>query len=268
MITFSRFEKLGLFFLTVFLLVFLGCEERDYEIIPLESKVLYSIQEGYDEPYTISEPRIMLSMVTEKIYPCFNWSIACEVYLIEDLILIEIIGIYVPEICFFAFGPATYNSFLDISNGEYLLYFTYKGIVDKYILTITDSSIAITEDTLHFTQPNFTLFWRYPPNSFAYLCGTTIGAEWICEDFLDTLLSEVELEEFQFPDSGEISYPCSSMGHYYDMPAKYFFYQEEEDYDTAGEILEVYTHDVISHYSGVGISLINWRNKSYKSWLF
>ena len=58
------------------------------------------------------------------------------------------------------------------------------------------------------------------------------------------------------------------MGHHYDMPAKYFFYEKDEDFDKAGEILKSYTQNVIAQYSGVGISLINWKNKKYLSWLF
>ncbi len=150
----------------------------------------------------------MLSMATEEIYPCCNWSIKSEIAVQGNKISIDFLGIYVPEICLTALGPATSTSFLDISNREYSLYFSYRNIIDKYVLTVTDSSNKITEDVSQFTKPKFKLFWRYPPNSFAYLCGTTTETSWIREDFLDTLLNEIDLEEFQFPDSGEICYPC------------------------------------------------------------
>jgi len=112
------------------------------------------------------------------------------------------------------------------------------------------------------------LYWRYPPNSFAYLCGTTIETSWICDDFLDSMLYHVSIIEFEFPDSGEICYPRASQGHYYDMPARYFFYEREADFDSAGAVLKRYTEQVISQYSGVGIHLIGWNNKDYMSWLF
>lgn len=238
------------------------------DIRPIEGNIIFSVKEGYEHYDSISEPSIMLSMTTEKIYHCYNWSIISEITIMSNKILIDFLGIYVPLVCLRAFGPATSTSFLNISNGEYSLYFSYMNDTDGYILTVTDSFISITDDVSHFTEPEFNLFWRYPPNSFVYLCGTTIETSWICEDFLDTLLSEIDLEEFQFPDSGEIPYPRSSMGHYYDMPAKYFFYEKDEDFDKAGEILELYTRNVIAQYSGVGISLINWKKKGYFSWLF
>ena len=240
---------------------------------PIEGNVIFSIQEGYQDHDSISEPSIMLSMATEEIYGCCNYSIISKITVQSNKISIDFLGIYVPEICLTAFGPAGSTSFLDISNGEYPLYFSsYRSGTDRYILTVTDSSIKITEDLSQFTKPELKLFWRYPPNSFAYLCGTTTETSWICEDFLDTLLSEIDLEEFQFPDSGEIPYPRSSMGHDYDMPAKYFFYERDEDFDKAGVILKSYTQNVIVQYSGkwlpFGISLISWKNKKHLSWTF
>ena len=70
-----------------------------------------------------------------------------------------------------------------------------------------------------------------------------------------------------FPEYGQIPYPASSDGHYYEMPAKYFIYENERDFETAGEILRVYSNNIVSQYEGVGIKLINWKNKIYRSWL-
>ena len=267
---------MALFLFALSLLVFLSCntfdssgkEPRPKELRPIEGKIIISIHEGYQDHDSISEPSIMLSMATEKIYPYFNWSIPSKITVGSNKISIDLLGIHVPELGLPAIGPAKFTSFLDISEGEYLLYFYYRGVIDRYVLTITDSSIEITEYVSQFTKPKFKLFWRYPPNSFVYLCGTTTETSWICEDFLDTLLSEIDLEEFQFPDFGEIPYPRSSDGHYYDMPAKYFFYKKDDDFDKAGEILKSYTQNVIAQYSGIGISLISWDNKKYFSWLF
>ncbi|MBA7633379.1 hypothetical protein ES703_40945 [subsurface metagenome] len=256
--------------LIISLLALLSCDIFDSRgnIIPIEGDIIFSIKEDYEHYDSICEPSVLLSMETEKIYGCCNFTIESEIGIYDSKILIDISGIYVPEICLTALGPATSKSFLDVSDGEYLLELSYRGVTDEYILIITNSYIKVTEVESHFTEFDINLFWRYPFNSFAYLCGTTTENSWICEDFLDTLLSMMELEEFHFPDSGEICYPCSSSGHYYDMPGKYFFYENEEDFDYAGEILEIYSRNVISQYSGIGLSLINWKNKKYYSWLF
>jgi len=266
-----QIKTFGFFLFATFLFLFLSCGIFDTTknvLKPIEGNVLFSIQETYQDYNAISEPSIMLSLVTEKMYPCCNWSILSETAVRSNEISIDVLGIYVPQGCYTAFGPATYRSFLDISTREYSVYFSYRNIIDRYFLIVTDSSVKITEDTSQFTKPKFGLFWRYPANSFAYLCGTTTETSWICEDFLDTLLSEINLEEFQFPDSGQIPYPCSSGGHHCNMPAKYFFYEKDEDFDKAGDILRSYTQNVIMQYSGIGISLISWKNKRFDSWLF
>lgn len=256
-------------FVALLQLAFVSCGvfDSDEELRPLEGDILFSVQEGYRDYSTTEEPGIVILMNTEKVYGCCNWSIKHRISCMGNRITIDIVGILVPEICLTAEGPARAREFLNISDGEYSLRFTYRNNRDKYTLSVSDSSICITKLVSHFTEPQVELFWRYPPKSIAYLCGTTTEASWMCEEFLDTLLGEINLREFQFPDSGAIPYPRSSDGHYYDMPAKYFIYQDDDDFDKAGEILRAYTEQHIQN-SGIGISLISWTNKKYLSWLF
>jgi len=261
---FYRIKTLILFLILLSQLTFLGCGKK---LEGIEENIIFSIREGYQSYNTISEPKIFLFMATEKENHCCADSIVAEVSISGDTIFIELLGIYLPEVRPRAFGPATAISFLDIPNGDYTVYFFNNGQTDTYVLTVTDGYISISKKVSHFTIPEFTLFWRYPSNTFAYLCGTTTATTWICEDFLDTLLSRVNLQEFIFADSGEIPYPKASMGYYYDMPAKYFHYDNEDDFEEAGEILTTYTHNVINQYQGIGIQLINWKNKRYYSWL-
>jgi hypothetical protein len=268
--TFGPIRTLASFLAAATLLLLLGCgifDSSKGELRPIEGNIIFRFEEDYQDHGAISEPRIVLSMVTEKWYPCCNWSIRSQVIVQNREVLIRLFGIYVPEVCATAVGPAASRSLLNISTGEYSIFFSYRDVTDSYSLTVTDSSIQITDQISRFTKPKSELLWRYPSNSFAYLCGTTTETSWMCEDFLDTLFGEIDLEEFQFPDSGEIPYPCSSAGHHYDTPARYFFYDKDEDFDKAGEMLRSYTQDVIMPQSGIGISLIGWRNQRHLSWL-
>lgn len=260
-------KRYGLLLSVISFSIFLGCDILDpekRELKPIEGNIIFNIQEGYQQQDAVSKPDIILKMVTEKIYLHFNHSIIADQFLGEDWILTDLQGISIPLILAPALGPARYSSFLDIPVGEYSVYFSYMCVTDRYLLTVTDSYIKVTEDAAQFTHPEFNLFWRYPPNSFVYLCRTTDETAWIVEDFLDTLLGQINLERFQFPDTGEIPYPRS----YTNTIARYFFYENEEDFDRAGEILESYTQDVIVHHPGVSISLINWKNKRHLSRLF
>jgi len=267
---FGPIRTLAFFLVAAALLLLLGCgvfDSSEGELRPLEGNIVFRFQEGYPHYDRGSEPGIVLSMATEKGYPCCNWSIRCQVTVQNQEIFILVSGIHVPAGCYTAFGPATARKFLGLSAGEYSVQFAYRNLTDSYSLTVTDSSVEITGHTSRFTKPEYKLLWRYPSNSFAYLCGTTAETAWICKDFADTLLGELNLEEFQFPECGEIPYPCSSAGHHYDTPARYFLYQKEEHFDKAGEILRSYTHQVITQHIGTSISLIGWNNKRYLSWL-
>lgn len=263
------------FILLFALCLFINCEKgqrpisRTYgNFAPIEGNIIFKVIEGHKELYCDCEPEIMLDMETEKIYGCCNFSIMSEILQTGNNITVKLLGIYMPDVCAFAFGPAKSRKFLSIPEGQYTLNFLYEFAVDRYVLIVTDSYIKLFKIESIITKNEFEVFCRYPPNSFVYLCGTTTETSWICEDFLGELLSEIDLEEFQFPAYGEICYPSSSQGHYYDMPARYFFYNNEKDFDKAGEILKAYTQRVIVNYSGADISLRNWKDKSYKSWLF
>jgi len=257
----------ALFLLSIFFFINCKVDKPTYsKYHPLEGKIIFSLTERYENYNEVGNPRIKLSMYTEKIYPCFNYFIVTKVLHLDKKISVKVLGIAIPNYCLYALGPARYETFLDLPEGEYPLSFSYEGAIDRYVLELSVSSIKVTCKDSSFTRLEFPLVWRYPPMSFAYLCGTTTETMWICDDFLDSLQSNLNIVEFQFPDSGIIPYPTSSMGYYYDMPAKYFLYDKEEDFDYAIELLKRYSQEVIVNYEGVGVSLINWRNKSYGSW--
>lgn len=249
----------------------LACDLLDRpseELAPIEGTVLFRVHERHEVSEGCREPVVFLTMETEKIYGCYNFTIEFELRHCGHTVWVNLLGVHKPSLCLTALGPARAASRLDLPTGVYRLRFTLADSADEYELAITDSSISIADSDSSFTRAQTCLTWRYPPESCAYLCGTTTETSWICSDFLDSLLNAVRFEEFQFPDSGAVPYPMLSMGHYYDMPAMYFRYAAEEDFDSAGAVLERYTRTVISQHSGVGLSLVNWKNKSYSSWLF
>jgi hypothetical protein len=170
--------------------------------------------------------------------------------------------------CPMALGPATFTKELDLPEGTYTLSLRYRYAADRYHLIIKPDSLQVVSTVPSFTRPDYSLFWRYPENSFVYLCGTTTETSWICDDFLSRLLAEIYLEEINFPDEGETPYPRSSMGHHFDAPARYFRYETEEDFDRAGGILKSYAESVTSNYEGAGLSLTNWKGRYFYSWLF
>lgn len=239
----------------------------DGSLDPIEGRVLFRLAEWHACPGDICEPSIVLMMETEKIYPCFNYHIESKISVFSNTINVRLCGIYIPWICFTALGPARSTQVLELAPGEYDLRFLLGCGADRYEVTITDEALVTTERSAGFTEPLSRLTWRYPHESFCYLCGTTTETSWICDAFLDSLTARGLFVEFAFPDSGDIPYPRASEGHNYDMPGRYFRYTNEADFDTAGAILERYSREVISQHPGVSLSLWNWKNKRFLSWL-
>lgn len=242
-----------------------GCTS---DLHSIEGRIFFKVYEGYEFYYLEGRPRIILEMRTEKIYGCCNNRIVAEINRSGNYITINLKGILFPEICLTALGPAGFRDFLDLPEGIYSLNLLKWSSPDIYTLAVREDAIEVSLGRSTFTAPDCTVFWRYPENSFAYYCGTMTETAWICDDFLIQLLRQVDLEEFRFPDYGEIPYARSSQGHYYDAAARYFRYKSEDHFNRAGEILAAYSRDVISRYEGIGLFLKNWKNKSYFSWLF
>lgn len=232
------------------------------------AKYHFSIGEGYISSDSVSNPIFILKMKTDKIYGCCNFKIHTKTTFVSNTIEIEILGVLIEgDICLTALGPARTSMFLDLTEGDYYLHIKEGGTLDKFHISIYEDKLEIFKVNSEFCDPIFTLYWRYPKKSFVYLCGTTTETSWVCSDFLDSLQQYIDLSEFYFNDYGEICYPTSSQGHYYDMSAKYFYYEKEEEFDEAGRILEEYVKNHINPNIGIGISLINWKNKRYLSWM-
>lgn len=239
------------------------------DLLPVEGKIFFSVMEIHRSYDCNCAPDITLTMKTEKSYSCLGYQIKTEMFRSGGQIDLKILGIKPPKgFSLPALGPAATSKLLDLPEGTYALNLYYNYAVDHYHLIVKADSLQVVSTVPSFSQPEFTIFWRFPPNSFAYLCGTMTETSWICDDFLSRLLKEVDLEEFQFPDYGEIPYPRSSEGHYYNAPARYFKYDTEEDFDRAGELLKSYAESITVNYQGVGISLANWKGRFFYSWLF
>lgn len=256
--------------------IILGCESStspcvdrgpDDSLDPIDGHVRFLVKEKHYCPGDYCEPSIVLLMHTEKIYGCCNYGLESEVRIAGNVVRIRLRGVYKPDVCLTALGPAQGAHVLKLAPGKYDFRFCLGCDTDRYEVTITDEAIAVRELSAGFMESLSQLRWRFPHESFCYLCGTRTETSWICDAFLDSLMATGRFVEFTFPDSGDIPYPQGSAGHYYDMPGRYFRYTSEADFDTAGAILERYSQEVISQQPGVGLSLWNWKYKRYLSWL-
>ena len=249
-------------------LFFSSCDILDSEnstISPLDSKVDFKVIESYDNYETVSTPKVFIELITEKIYGCINYGIVTDFKIGDKTIDINIIGIDKPGACLTALGPAYARIKLGQLSGVYEIKIQGNEFVNKYNLLISDSLIILDGKETSHTKPLIHFLYRYPKDSFAYLCGTTLSDTTICEGFIDTLRSVINITEFNFSDIAEIPYPSSSQGHHYDANARYFYYESEEEFDKIQEVMKSYKQTYFPNDDGVGLTIINWMNKKFHS---
>lgn len=241
---------------------------------PIEGKVFFHFREMFESSDEKEQPRITLILRTEKLYSHGGLEIASEMALEKNTINIKINGIKHQNVGTDAFTYARWKTFLDIPNGNYELTFSRNwnhpkrtACLDTCIVLVDEKSIRVKKTTQNFTDTDYDLYWRYPQNSFAYICGTLVQDSCMCTVFLDSLKKIIDIEQFIFPNEGIKPYPLYSSGHYYDTPAQYFKYFDEQDYLKAGEFLKNYSKEVLKDYEGLSISLIGWNNVNYMSWV-
>lgn len=236
-------------------------------ISPLDSKIDFKVIESYENYETVSTPKIFIELVTEKIYGCFNYSIISNYKISDKKIGINILGIDKPGVCLTALGPATGRIKLGELSGVYEITIKGEGFVNDYNMLISDSLIILDGKESPHTKPLVYFLYRYPKNSFAYLCGTLLSNTSICEGFIDTLKNVMDITEFSFSDIAAIPYPSNSQGHYYDANARFFFYKTEADFNKIQEVMKSYKQNNFPNDDGVGLTIISWMNKKFHSWL-
>ena len=230
------------------------------------SNIEFYFAEGYQGPSPPCEPDIVLYMQTEDTYNCLYSSLECSVEVVGNEVSIQILGVFCSDHHSSNSTPAYFRSFLDIPNGEYSLTFWYEKkenihnpyVIgeDEYLLTISDSAISISEVEKEFTESKFDLYWRIPQKSFYYSCWAGSEISWVCDDFADTLLANIQLEEFTFPDSGVAYYPrrCPT-----------YLYQDEWDFYFAGALFKWYFGNIKSQYPDQSLNcrMQNWLGDYY-----
>jgi hypothetical protein len=260
------------YIILIFILIILqGCGILDddgddnAELQPLEGSLVLEVREQYNSYNEVTDPVLYLLLRTEKIYPCYNYGIASSLQIDPGRIEITLYGVVAPDICLTALGPARSQIKLNIPDGTYQLIFRAAAFTDQYRLIINKSSVKIERVNSTNTSILHSLYHRYPEKSFVYLCGTTLEDTALCRMFIDTVAAVIKIDQFEFPETGVIPYNTASQGYHYNMPAKFFYYQSESDYDKIESIMKSFKDIYIRDKQGIGIQVTNWRNKTFNS---
>lgn len=244
----------------------LAMENEEADLTLLEKGVNFKVWETHDQSHHMNasvEPYIRLDMKTEEIYPCLNYRLVSELSQKTSGFDIDIYGVDESGVCLTALGPATNGFPLEASPGEYTLTFNHWGDSYRYQLTVTDSALKVKQSSPSFVEPQMNLFWRYPENSFTYLCRSVPENRWMCEEFEQMLTDSLEIDSFTFPDFGTQPYPSDE--EHYDI-ARYYHFPEESVFLEAGQMLESYADSVLTEEDEALLSVISWKNQGFRSW--
>lgn len=261
--------KYKIFVIVVCILLLAGCQETGTnDLLSQDGKIVFGIGERHETYGEAGDPLIHMFLSTEKIYPCCNFLIVTDHHVSGGSIEVDIWGIRVPEVCLTALGPAGTSFFLPLSPQSYSLEIRGEDYTDHYTVEVTDSTLAVTGDSTAHTVPKTPLLRRFPSRSFVYLFGSTAADTALNRLFVDSLQQVVDIEEFSFPEDAGIPYPRSSSGYHCNTPARYFYYDTEADFDLVGDVLRDFTLTRLVDKEGIGISVRNWRNRFFASWIF
>jgi|GEM_PF-795935 len=269
-------HQLFLFTLLIPMVIFSSCEDKLVEdsqankefksftrMHAIDTDVILWPQETYTEENQV--PVLQLNFQTTKIYPCINFGIALTQEVDENTLIIRFDSIIRHQICLTAIGPASGG--IPIAENIQQLVLVNGDEIDRYDLFISSEKVSLTPSDTSFTQIEANTWFRYPENSFAFICGTNTDNIQHCSDFYSILIDSLDVKPFNFQGKGVIPYPVSSSGHWNDNSTQFFTYADIEEFKKAGALLEAYTQDNIIPNSGVTLQLLNWKNQHYLSWM-
>lgn len=213
----------------------------DGEVRPILEGVCFRFVEAYSAKDAIEQPTLTLRIATIESYGCNEHQLMARAYTGTDTVVVWLLGVFHPHPCLFWNKHASTHLPMELETGSAVLRLISDGRFDEYHLTVTDSSIAVEPARGIFSAPHSRLFWRAPPRSCALLCtGIRIpgdDADACCAELADSLVAAGNLRSFNYPDSGEMYYPSSSLRLIPSVAAHLFTYRGEEDFQRAGELL-------------------------------
>jgi hypothetical protein len=147
-----------------------GSSERTDSPVPLESNLFLSFEESGGD--------IALDIWTERIYGCYNYEVVADLAVRGSAIKISIEGVYQPQFCQDALGPARQEVKLGQLDGAHNLVFIYQGLRDRYRLAVSSERITITPKRVGFTRPIYETWLRLPQDAIWIVAeASTLTAE-------------------------------------------------------------------------------------------
>jgi len=231
----------------------------------IASEIQFMPEEVFTDYSAVQNPSLKLKLITKEIFPCINYSIVITEFINGTELIVRFEKISTSVVCLTAIGPAV--KYIDLPQNINKLTFINGKTIDKYNVTIDSQKVKINLIESNFTSSLYDNTFRYPENSFAYICGTNTDNTIIYNDFLNILLANASLEEIYFQGEGRIPYPISSSGNWVNHKTRFFKYKNYSDFESLGQTLTDFKNGNITPNNGVTIALESWNNGKHYSWI-
>jgi hypothetical protein len=231
----------------------------------IASEIQFMPEEVHADYYVVQKPTLRLKLITKELFPCINYGIVTSEFINGSELIVRFEEIVNSGVCATAIGPAT--KYIDLPQNINKLTFINGKTIDQYSITIDSQKVKINLIESSFTTSLYDNTFRYPENSFAYICGTNTTNTNIYTDFLNILLANPSLKEISFQGEGRIPYPISTSGNWVNHKTRFFKYNNFSDFESLGQTLTNYKNGNITPNSGVTIALESWNNSKHLSWM-
>lgn len=267
-------KKLLIYTLIVFTI--LGCSSEndealndfDYAEYIIENSIDTEINFMPEEIYTTNEtqePVLKLKLITSEIFPCINYGVSTTEFIKGNELIVRFEQIIESELCFTAIGPAI--SYIELPQNTNKITFINGNIIDKYSIDINEQKISITLIENNFTTSLYDKTFRFPEDSFAYVCRTNPNNTNIYTDFSAMIEQNPDFIEFEFEGEGRMPYPETTDGNGVNHPSKYYKYTDSIEFNNLADMINDYSSENIEENSGVTISIYSWNNIKFHSWI-
>lgn len=157
-------------------------------------------------------------------------------------------------------------SFLDIEENLTLL-IRDGPITDSFNVDISEEKVDISVLDTTFTEVSYDRYYRRPPNSMYFFCGTIEAKKHLCEELHELMKADANLREFQFPDDGVIPYPKKASRSFdYNAPMRYYLYNSSEEYRHAGQLLRDFADENGVRNEDNWLYIVNWQELAFSSY--
>jgi hypothetical protein len=253
-------------FIVITLFGSISCEKTttyDYQVV--DSDIVIKMSEELGNP----SRSFKLGLWTDKAYPCINYSLITNSEATTNKITVDILGIYAPNICLTAVGPASSTiTITNIQNKSYDIEFKIGTKISTGKLICTSNEFNLQMNDLLQIKINGPVLKRVPNNliwgTVGYHNSTTIDK---VNDFISSIKAigalEVNLEDgnynfFEIENNG-IKVPTNS-GYWF---TKSFVYSFTGDKNLVKLIVKDYSKNFgdlmsISVYGDLGEEYLGW----------